>query len=122
MVELTIPSVCYILGMILFVAVAFLLESRLTPYMLAILSTIILFLVAKDNYNQFYETEYTWTSDIFENFYQNIGFYFYGVILITAIVVYSLMSKSPVSIPVPEAGPGFSTIGANVAKRLQSFL
>jgi hypothetical protein len=122
MVELTIPSVCYILGMILFVAVAFLLESRLTPYMLAILSTIILFLVAKENYRQFYDSEYTWTSGILENFYQNIGFYFYGAILVTAIVVYSLMSKSPVNIPVPEVGPGFSEMGANVAKRLQSFL
>jgi hypothetical protein len=108
--------------MILFVAVAFLLESRLTPYMLAILSTIILFLVAKENYRQFYDSEYTWTSGILENFYQNIGYYFYGAILATAIVVYSLMSKSPVSIPVPQAGSGFSDMGANVAKRLQSFL
>ena len=122
MVELTIPSVCYILGMILFVAVAFLLESRLTPYMLAILSTIILFLVAKENYRQFYDSEYTWTSGILENFYQYIGYYFYGAILVTAIVVYSLMSTSPVSIPIPQAGSGFSDMGANVAKRLQSFL
>ena len=122
MVELTIPSVCYILGMILFVAVAFLLESRLTPYMLAILSTIILFLVAKENYSQFYNSEYTWTAGILENFYQNIGYYFYGAILATAIVVYSLMSTSPVSIPIPQAGSGFSDMGINVAKRLQSFL
>lgn len=122
MVELTIPSVCYILGMILFVAVAFLLESRLTPYMLAILSTIILFLVASDNYSRYYNSEYSWTSGILENFYQYIGYYFYGAILLTGIVVYSLVAKSSVSIPIPQVGPGFATVGANVAKRLRSFL
>ena len=122
MVELTIPSVCYILGMILFVAVAFLLESRLTPYMLAILSTIILFLVATQNYNQFYDSEYTWTASIAENLSQNPGTYFFGAIIVTAILVYSFVAKSPASIPIPQVGSGFSEMGMNVAKRIRSFL
>lgn len=122
MVELTIPSICYILGMILFVAVAFLLESRLTPYMLAVLSAIILFLVANQNYTQFYDSEYTWTASIAENLYQNPGTYFFGAIIATAILVYSFVAKSPVSIPIPQVGPGFSEMGTNVAKRIRSFL
>jgi len=93
MVELTLPSICYILGMILFVTIAFLVESRLTPYMLAILSGLILFVAAREHYNQFLLSEYrleTWTQHI-----RNAGpFYFFSIVIGLALLVYVLTSTS----------------------------
>jgi len=93
MVELTLPSICYILGMILFVTIAFLVESRLTPYMLAILSGLILFVAAREHYNQFFLSEYkseTWTEHI-----RNAGpFYFFSIVIGLALLVYVLTSTS----------------------------
>jgi hypothetical protein len=136
MVELTIPSVCYILGMILFVGIAFLLESRMTPYMLAILSGVILFIAVQDHYSRFDASEYkseTWTDHI-----QRAGpYYFFSLIIGIALVVYIVTSTSlgqflssslgfqvtaPAPIETPQMGPGFAAVGANVVKRLRSFL
>jgi len=137
MVELTLPSVCYILGMILFVTIAFLLESKLTPYMLAILSGIILFFAAKEHYNEFNASEYkaeTWTDRIL----QGGPFYFFSIVIGLALVIYIVTSTSlgssmssalgfgamapAVPIESPQIGPGFAAVGSNVAKRLRSFL
>lgn len=137
MVELTLPSVCYILGMILFVSIAFLLESKMTPYMLAILSGIILFFAAKEHYNQFNASEYkaeTWTDRI-----KNGGpYYFFSIVIGLALVIYIVTSTSIGSymsstlgfgamapaapIETPQVGPGFAAVGSNVVKRLRSFL
>jgi hypothetical protein len=137
MVELSLPSASYILGMILFVGIAFLVESRLTPYMLAILSGIILVVASREHYNRFDASEYkaqTWTDYI----RRNGPYYFFSVIIIIALVVYivtstslgSMMSSTlgfgPMTpaapISAPEMGPGFAQIGENVARRLRSFL
>jgi len=137
MVELTLPSVCYILGMILFVSVAFLLESKMTPYMLAILSGIILFFAAKEHYNEFNASEYraqTWTDRI-----KDAGpYYFFSIVIGLALVVYIVTSTSLGSsmssalgfgamapaapIETPQVGQGFAAVGANVVKRVRSFL
>jgi uncharacterized membrane protein len=93
MVELTLPSVCYILGMILFVGIAFLLESKMTPYMLAILSGIILVVAVREHYNRFDASEYkseTWTDHI----RQAGPYYFFSVVIVIALVVYIVTSTS----------------------------
>jgi hypothetical protein len=137
MVELTLPSVCYILGMILFVSIAFLLESKMTPYMLAILSGIILFFAAREHYNRFDASEYkaeTWSDRIL----QGGPFYLFSILITLALVVYIVTSTSLGSrmssalgfgamapaapIETPQIGPGFAAVGSNVAKRLRSFL
>lgn len=137
MVELTLPSVCYILGMILFVGIAFLLESKMTPYMLAILSGIILFFASREHYNQFDASEYraeTWTDRIL----QGGPYYFFSIVIGLALVVYIVTSTSLGSsmssalgfgamtpaapIESPQMGPGFAAVGSNVANRLRSFL
>ena len=137
MVELTIPSVCYILGMILFVGIAFLLESKMTPYMLAILSGLILVIVGREHYNRFDASEYkaeTWTDR-----FKNAGPYlFFSLVIGLGLTVYIITSTSIGSsmssalgfgaitpaapIQAPQMGTGFASVGANVAKRLQSFL
>ena len=137
MVELSIPSICYILGMILFVTIAFLVESKLTPYMLAILSGIILVIAGREHYNQFNLSEYkseTWTDSI-----RNAGpLYFFSVVIGLAVLVYIVTSTSlgssmmstlgfgtmPVAapIPAPQAGGGFGVVARNVVQRLRSFL
>jgi len=132
MVELTVPSACYILGMILFVGIAFLLESKMTLYMLAVLSGIILMIVANEHYNQFDASEYrseTWTNII----RMKGPYYFFSLIIGIALVVYIVTSTSigysmssalgfgSVASAAP-TGPGFAQIGENVAKRLRSFL
>ena len=93
MVEFTIPSICYVLGMILFVGIAFLLESKMTPYMLAILSGIILFFAARDNYSRFEASEYraqTWTDHL-----KAAGpYYLFSCVIVIALVVYIVSSTS----------------------------
>ena len=137
MVELTMPSVCYILGMILFVGIAFLLESKMTPYMLAILSGIILFFAAREHYNQFDASEYraqTWTNSILNGG----AYYFFSIIIGFALVVYIVTSTSlgssmssalgfgPMApaapIAAPQVGSGFTEVGKNALNRIRSFL
>jgi len=93
MVELTLPSVCYILGMILFVGIAFLLESKMTPYMLAILSGIILVVAVREHYNRFDASEYkseTWTDHI----RQAGPYYVFSIVIVIALAVYIVTSTS----------------------------
>ena len=137
MVELSVPSICYILGMILFVTIAFLIESKLTPYMLAILSGIILVIAGREHYNQFSVSEYksqTWTDSI-----RNAGpLYFFSIVIGLALLVYVVTSTSigtsmmsylgfgemsaAAPIPAPQAGGGFAAVAKNVVQRLRSFL
>jgi uncharacterized membrane protein len=103
MVELTIPSVCYVLGMILFVGIAFLIESKMTPYMLAILSGIILVVGVQEHYSQFNASEYraeTWT----EHIRQAGPYYFFSIVIGIALVVYIVTSTSIGSIATSALG------------------
>ena len=112
MVEFTIPSICYVLGMILFVGIAFLLESRMTPYMLAILSGIILFFVAQDNYSRFEASEYraqTWTDHL-----KAAGpYYLFSCVIVIALVVY-IVSSTSLGRSIT-SGLGFAAAGAAAA-------
>jgi len=123
--------------MILFVTIAFLVESKLTPYMLAILSGIILVIAGREHYNQFSLSEYkseTWTDHI-----RNTGpLYFFSVVIGLAVLVYIVTSTSlgssmmsylgfgtmPAAAPIPavQAGGGFESVAKNVVQRLRSFL
>jgi uncharacterized membrane protein len=125
MVELTLPSVCYILGMILFVGIAFLLESKMTPYMLAILSGIILVVAVREHYNRFDASEYkseTWTDHI----RQAGPYYFFSVVIVIALVVYivtstsigkSLSSSLGFGAPTATAAPPTAAPAASTARR-----
>jgi hypothetical protein len=137
MVELSIPSVCYILGMILFVTIAFLIESKLTPYMLAILSGIILFIAGRDHYNQFSLSEYK-SETLTERIRKAGPLYFFSIVIVLALLVYIVTSTSigtsmmsylgfgemsaAAPIPAPQTGGGFGAVAKNVVQRLRSFL
>jgi hypothetical protein len=112
MVEFTIPSICYVLGMILFVGIAFLLESKMTPYMLAILSGIILFFAARDNYSRFEASEYraqTWTDHL-----KAAGpYYLFSCVIVIALVVY-IVSSTSLGISIT-SGLGFAAAASTAA-------
>ena len=135
--ELRYPSICYILGMILFVFLAYLFESRMTPYILALVSGGLLFLASQQHYSQFYMSEYkaeTWS----EKLRQASPYYFFSVVISLAIIVYVLTSTSigeslisflgfgslsaPAPIQTPQMGGGPMEMLKNVTRNLRSIL
>lgn len=135
--ELRYPSICYILGMVLFVWLAYLFESRMTPYILALVSGGLLFLASQQHYSQFYMSEYkaeTWT----EKLRQASPYYFFSIVISLAILIYVLTSTSigesiisslgfgslsaPAPIQTPQMGGGVKQLYETLSRNLRSIL
>ena len=89
--EIPALSLAYIMGMIFLVGAAFFLVPKIAPFILVIISSILLVAVGYLHYKQFGVSEYernTWTDKI-----RDQGPYIlFGGILLIAVVVYYLSS------------------------------
>ncbi len=115
--EIPALSLAYIMGMIFLVGAAFFLVPKIAPFVLVVISTILLVIVGYLHYKQFGVSEYernTWTEKLRD---QSPYILFGGILLITGIVYYlssyvssgvqssiSFGNQSSLPLPMPQAG------------------
>ena len=111
--EIPVLSLAYIMGMIFLVGAAFFLIPKIAPFVLVVISTLLLVLVGYMHYKQFGISEYernTWMDKLRDQ----SPYLLFGGVLVAVLVIYYLatniqssspnISSSGLPLPIPQAG------------------